>query len=53
MKDYYSLESLCLVVHETTLCGLGQTSPTSILSTMEFFKEAYMERIEKSKEEVL
>lgn len=45
MKDYNSLASLASVIHETTLCGLGQTSPTSILSTMEFFKEDYMERI--------
>ena len=45
MKDYNSLASLASVIHETTLCGLGQTSPTSILSTMEFFKEDYMDRI--------
>jgi NADH-quinone oxidoreductase subunit F len=51
MKDYQSLESLARVIHETTLCGLGQTSPTSILSTMEFFKEDYMERINKRTQE--
>ena len=45
IKDYNSLASLASVIHETTLCGLGQTSPTSILSTMEFFKEDYMDRI--------
>ncbi len=49
-KDYQSLESLAKVIHETTLCGLGQTSPTSILSTMEFFKEDYEKRIKNRKE---
>lgn len=49
-KDYQSLASLASVIHETTLCGLGQTSPTSIISTMEFFNEEYEERIKASKE---
>ena len=49
-KDYQSLASLASVIHETTLCGLGQTSPTSILSTMEFFKEDYIERMRLSSE---
>lgn len=43
--DYRSLKSLATVIHETSLCGLGQTSPTSILSTMEFFGEEYNRRI--------
>ncbi len=43
--DYNSLKSLAEVIHETTLCGLGQTSPTSILSTMVFFTEEYDRRI--------
>lgn len=44
-KDMDSLRSLASVIHDTTLCGLGQTSPTSILSTMEFFPEEYNRRI--------
>jgi NADH:ubiquinone oxidoreductase subunit F (NADH-binding) len=44
-EDYKSLKSLATVIHETSLCGLGQTSPTSILSTMEFFPEEYNRRI--------
>ena len=50
MDDYISLKSLADVIHETTLCGLGQTSPTSILSTMEFFHEDYLDRIQNNKE---
>lgn len=52
MKDYHSLESLCSVIHETTLCGLGQTSPTSIRSTMEFFHNDYMDRINNRRETI-
>jgi NADH-quinone oxidoreductase subunit F len=48
MKDYDSLKSLADVIHETTLCGLGQTSPTSIISTMEFFHDVWMKRIQDS-----
>jgi NADH-quinone oxidoreductase subunit F len=51
MKDYLSLKSLAEVIHTTTLCGLGQTSPTSIISTMEFFDEEYKKRIKLSKGE--
>ena len=47
-KDYLSLESLAQVIHETALCGLGQTSMTSIISTMKFFKEDYQQRIKES-----
>lgn len=50
MKDYESLHSLASVVQQTTLCGLGQTSPTSILSTMVYFNDEYMKRIEESVE---
>lgn len=46
--DYNSLKSLAHVIHETSLCGLGQTSQTSIISTMEFFNEEYLKRIKES-----
>ena len=48
-KDLISLESLALVMSETSLCGLGQTSPTSILSTLKYFNNEYIERINRSK----
>lgn len=47
-KDYKSLESLAQVIHETALCGLGQTSMTSVISTMKFFREEYTQRIKES-----
>ncbi|MEC9484488.1 MAG: NADH-ubiquinone oxidoreductase-F iron-sulfur binding region domain-containing protein [Candidatus Izemoplasma sp.] len=39
-KDFQSLKSLAEVIHTTTLCGLGQTSPTSIISTLTYFERA-------------
>jgi NADH-quinone oxidoreductase subunit F len=44
MKDLISLESLARVMHQTALCGLGQSSPTSIISTLRYFRDDYIER---------
>ncbi len=44
-KDLQSLESLANVMSDTSLCGLGQTSPTSILSTLKYFKDEYIVRL--------
>jgi NADH-quinone oxidoreductase subunit F len=49
-KDYQSLKTLAEVIHDTTLCGLGQTSTTSVISTMAYFDDVYQKRIEQSKE---
>jgi NADH-quinone oxidoreductase subunit F len=49
-KDYQSLKTLAEVIHDTTLCGLGQTSTTSVISTMTYFDEVYQKRIEQSKD---
>lgn len=47
-KDLISLESLARVMHQTSLCGLGQSSPTSIIATLRFFRDAYLDRIDNS-----
>ncbi len=44
-EDLYSLESLARVMHQTSLCGLGQSSPVSILSTLGYFRDEYHERM--------
>ncbi|UJG42572.1 MAG: NADH-quinone oxidoreductase subunit NuoF [Candidatus Heimdallarchaeum endolithica] len=41
------LEQLSLVIKDTALCGLGQTAPNPILSTLKYFKEEYIEHIEQ------
>ncbi len=41
MDDLEKLEDLCLMVKETALCGLGQTSPNPIYSTLRYFRDEY------------
>lgn len=48
LKDLVSIESLARVMHQTSLCGLGQTSPTAIISTLKYFREDYIDCIEHS-----
>jgi bidirectional [NiFe] hydrogenase diaphorase subunit len=36
------LEALCLMVKEMSLCGLGQSAPNPILSTLRYFKQEYL-----------
>jgi NADH-quinone oxidoreductase subunit F len=36
-----NLENLATVIKETSLCGLGQTAPNPVLSTLKYFREEY------------
>lgn len=44
-SDYELLKNLCEVVQNTSLCGLGQTAPNPVLSTIKYFEEEYLEGI--------
>jgi len=48
-KDIETLESLSLYIKNTSLCGLGQTAPNPVLSTLKNFREEYEEHINESK----
>jgi bidirectional [NiFe] hydrogenase diaphorase subunit len=39
------LEELCDMVSSTSLCGLGQSAPNPVLSTLRYFREEYTEHI--------
>lgn len=39
------LQALGQVLQDTALCGLGQTAPNPVLSTMRFFKEEYLAHV--------
>jgi bidirectional [NiFe] hydrogenase diaphorase subunit len=39
--DLQQLEDLCVMVKETSLCGLGQSAPNPVLSTLRFFRDEY------------
>ena len=45
MEDLELLEDLCLTVKETSLCGLGQTAPNPVLSTLKYFRNEYIDHI--------
>jgi bidirectional [NiFe] hydrogenase diaphorase subunit len=40
-RDLQKLEELCDMVKNTSLCGLGQTAPNPVLSTLRFFRKEY------------
>lgn len=48
-EDLDNLEQLSKYIKENSLCGLGQTSPNPILSTLEYFKEEYIEHVRDKK----
>jgi len=39
--DVRLLAELCTVVRETSLCGLGQSAPNPVRSTLQYFREEY------------
>lgn len=49
MEDLDKLEDLCHYVKEDSLCGLGQTSPNPVLSTLRYFRDEYVEHIKEHK----
>ncbi|MBK1650293.1 NADH-quinone oxidoreductase subunit NuoF [Rhabdochromatium marinum] len=44
-KELALLEELCEVVRATSLCGLGQTAPNPVLSTLRYFRAEYEQRL--------
>ncbi len=45
MEDLDTLERLGVMVKRTALCGLGQTAPNPVTSTMKYFREEYVKHI--------
>ncbi|MBR0214834.1 MAG: 4Fe-4S binding protein [Solobacterium sp.] len=39
------MEELCLEIKDTALCGLGQTAPNPVLSTLSHFRDEYVAHI--------
>jgi bidirectional [NiFe] hydrogenase diaphorase subunit len=44
-KELALLEDLCEVVQETSLCGLGQTAPNPVKSTLRYFRSEYEDKL--------
>ncbi len=45
IEDIEKLETLCRHIKSSALCGLGQTAPNPVLSTLTYFKDEYMAHI--------
>jgi bidirectional [NiFe] hydrogenase diaphorase subunit len=45
VEDLEKLEELCEIVQHTSLCGLGQTAPNPVLSTLRYFRDEYIAHI--------
>jgi len=48
-QDLKMLEELCDLLKNTSLCGLGQSAPNPVVSTLKSFAEEYKEHIENRK----
>jgi len=49
LRDLQLLEELCDMVANTSLCGLGQSAPNPVLSTLRYFRDEYLEHIEQKR----
>lgn len=45
LEDLDRLEELCNYIKSSALCGLGQTAPNPVLSTLRYFKDEYIAHI--------
>ena len=41
MEDIDKMEELCYYIKENSLCGLGQTAPNPVLSTLKYYRDEY------------
>ena len=52
-QDLRHLERLCATVRETSLCGLGQSAPNPVLSTLQYFGDEYQALLDGSGKEAV
>lgn len=49
-QDIDDLKRIATAMQKASLCGLGQTAPNPVLSTLRFFENEYLEKVNASKE---
>ena len=49
MEDIDRLEELCNYIKSASLCGLGQTAPNPVLSTLRYFRDEYVAHVKDKK----
>ena len=45
LEDIDRLEELCYYIKENSLCGLGQTAPNPVLSTLKYYRDEYIAHV--------
>ncbi len=45
LEDIDKMEELCYYIKDNSLCGLGQTAPNPVLSTLKFFRDEYVSHV--------
>ena len=45
LEDIDEMEELCQNIKASAMCGLGQTAPNPVLSTLKFFRDEYVEHV--------
>ena len=45
LEDLDKMEALCYYIKKNALCGLGQTAPNPVLSTLRYFRDEYVAHI--------
>ncbi len=45
LEDLDKMEKLCYYIKNNSLCGLGQTAPNPVLSTLRYFKDEYLAHV--------
>lgn len=48
MQDIEDLKRIATAMQKASLCGLGQTAPNPVLSTLRFFENEYLEKIKSN-----
>lgn len=49
MEDLDKMEELCYYIKDNALCGLGQTAPNPVLSTLHYFRDEYIAHVKDKK----
>ncbi len=45
MEDLDKMEELCYYIKDNSLCGLGQSAPNPVLSTLKYFRDEYIAHV--------
>ena len=45
LEDIDKMEELCYYIKDNSLCGLGQTAPNPVLSTLQYFRDEYISHV--------